>query len=171
VHQHRGECHEYRASRLPQREAMAIGLDGSTLDRGGHAGSRKRLPTIEGAQATSGAPHRSASTSNQKLNSRRPCSSSQRRVTSTSAAAASQCSTKSGTSPNFILPLIEIHNRKRSYAVSIITAGIKLIGRDSGPVRPPLTNLTEGEITELSALCREATSEGREAGVQFRARS
>ena len=54
MHQHRGECHEHSASRLPQREAMAIGLDGPALDRGGHAGSRKRLPTIEGAQATSG---------------------------------------------------------------------------------------------------------------------
>jgi len=100
MHQHRGECHEHRASRLPQREAMAIGLDGLALDRGGHGGSRKRLPTIEGAQATSGTPCRSASTSNEKLNSRRPCSSSQRRVTSTSATAASQCSTKSGTSPH-----------------------------------------------------------------------
>jgi hypothetical protein len=47
MHQHRGECHEHRASRLPQREAMAIGLDGPALDRGGHGGrSRKRLPTI-----------------------------------------------------------------------------------------------------------------------------
>ena len=99
MHQHRGECHEHRASRLPQREAMAIGLDGPALDGRGHAGSRKRLPTIEGTQATSGAPCRSASASNEKLNSRRPCSSSQRRVTSTSATAASQCSTKSGTSP------------------------------------------------------------------------
>src|SRR4029077_19861568 len=61
--------------------------------------SRKRLPTIEGAQATSGTPCRSTSTSNEKLNSQRPCSSSQRRVTSTAATAASQCSTKSGTSP------------------------------------------------------------------------
>ena len=76
MHQHRGECHEHRASRLPQREAMAIGLDGPALDRGGHGGSRKRLPTIEGAQATSGTPCRSASTSNEKLNSRRPCWSS-----------------------------------------------------------------------------------------------
>ena len=50
-----------RASRLPQREAMAIGLDGPALDRGGDAGSRKRLPTIEGAQATSGTPCSSAS--------------------------------------------------------------------------------------------------------------
>src|SRR5260370_18684760 len=81
---------------------MAVGLDGPALDRGGHGGSRKRLPTIEGAQATSGTTCRSASTSNEKVNSRRPCSSSQRRVTSTSATAASQCSTKSGTSPEYL---------------------------------------------------------------------
>ena len=29
---------------------------------------------------------------------------------------------------------------------------MKVIGRDSGPVRPPLTDLTEPEIAELAAL-------------------
>ena len=53
---------------------------------------------------------------------------------------------------DFILPLIAIRNRKKGYAVSIIKAGMKVIGRDSGPVRPPLTNLTEAEMAELSAL-------------------
>jgi 5-dehydro-4-deoxyglucarate dehydratase len=38
---------------------------------------------------------------------------------------------------NFILPLIAIRNRKKGYAVSIIKAGMKVIGRDSGPVRSP----------------------------------
>ena len=66
LHQHRGECHEHRASRLPQREAMAIGLDGAALDRGGYAGSSQRLPTIEGAQATSSTTCRSGSTSERK---------------------------------------------------------------------------------------------------------
>src|SRR3979411_1588044 len=82
---------------------MAIGLDGAALDRGGDAGGRQRLPTIEGSQATTNAPCRSASTSNERLNSRRPCSPSQRRVTSTSAATASQCSTKTWTSPKLTL--------------------------------------------------------------------
>ena len=53
---------------------------------------------------------------------------------------------------DFILPLIAIRNRKKGYAVSIIKAGMKVIGRDSGPVRPPLTDLTEAEMAELSAL-------------------
>ena len=53
---------------------------------------------------------------------------------------------------NFILPLIAIRNRKKGYAVSIIKAGMKVIGRDSGPVRSPLTNLNESETAELAAL-------------------
>ncbi len=53
---------------------------------------------------------------------------------------------------NFILPLIAIRNRKKGYAVSIIKAGMKIIGRDSGPVRSPLTDLNETEIAEVAAL-------------------
>jgi 5-dehydro-4-deoxyglucarate dehydratase len=53
---------------------------------------------------------------------------------------------------NFILPLITIRNRKKGYAVSIIKAGLKVIGRDSGPVRSPLTDLNESEIREVAAL-------------------
>ena len=53
---------------------------------------------------------------------------------------------------DFILPLIAIRNRKKGYAVSIIKAGMKVIGRDSGPVRSPLTDLTGAEIEEVSAL-------------------
>lgn len=53
---------------------------------------------------------------------------------------------------DFILPLIAIRNRKRGYAVSIIKAGMRVIGRDSGPVRAPLTDLTEAETAELAAL-------------------
>jgi 5-dehydro-4-deoxyglucarate dehydratase len=53
---------------------------------------------------------------------------------------------------NFILPLIAIRNRKKGYAVSIIKAGMKAVGRDSGPVRSPLTDLTEAELAEVKAL-------------------
>jgi 5-dehydro-4-deoxyglucarate dehydratase len=52
----------------------------------------------------------------------------------------------------FILPLIEIRNRRKGYAVSIIKAGMKAIGRDSGSVRPPLTDLTAEEMAELKKL-------------------
>jgi 5-dehydro-4-deoxyglucarate dehydratase len=53
---------------------------------------------------------------------------------------------------NFILPLIAIRNRKKGFAVSIIKAGMKVIGRDSGPVRPPLVDLDHNEMAELTKL-------------------
>jgi 5-dehydro-4-deoxyglucarate dehydratase len=59
---------------------------------------------------------------------------------------------------DFILPLIAIRNRKKGYAVSIIKAGMKVIGRDSGPVRLPLTDLTAAEMAELSALVAKLSS-------------
>jgi len=59
---------------------------------------------------------------------------------------------------NFILPLIAIRNRKKGYAVSMIKAGMKVIGRDSGPVRPPLTDLNEAEIAEVAALVAKLPS-------------
>ncbi len=55
---------------------------------------------------------------------------------------------------NFILPLIAIRNRKKGYAVSIIKAGMKAVGRDSGPVRSPLTDLTASEFAEVEALVK-----------------
>jgi hypothetical protein len=53
LYQHHRECHEHGAARMPEREAMALGLDGDALDRGRHAGSSQRLPTTEGSQAAS----------------------------------------------------------------------------------------------------------------------
>jgi 5-dehydro-4-deoxyglucarate dehydratase len=53
---------------------------------------------------------------------------------------------------DFVLPYIGIRNRKRGYAVSIVKAGMKVVGRDAGPVRAPLTDLTEAEVAELAAL-------------------
>jgi 5-dehydro-4-deoxyglucarate dehydratase len=53
---------------------------------------------------------------------------------------------------DFILPLIAIRNRKKGFAVSIIKAGMKVIGRDSGPVRPPLVDLDNSEMAELTQL-------------------
>jgi 5-dehydro-4-deoxyglucarate dehydratase len=36
--------------------------------------------------------------------------------------------------------------------VSIVKAGLRAVNRPAGPVRPPLTDLTEPEFTELHAL-------------------
>jgi 5-dehydro-4-deoxyglucarate dehydratase len=55
---------------------------------------------------------------------------------------------------DFILPLIAIRNRKRGYAVSMIKAGMKIIGRDSGPVRPPLSDLLASEVDEMAQLVK-----------------
>jgi 5-dehydro-4-deoxyglucarate dehydratase len=56
---------------------------------------------------------------------------------------------------DFILPLIAIRNRKKGYAVSMIKAGMKVIGRDSGPVRSPLTDLTPAENAEIESLVQK----------------
>jgi 5-dehydro-4-deoxyglucarate dehydratase len=53
---------------------------------------------------------------------------------------------------DFVLPYIDIRNRKKGYAVSIIKAGMRLVGRDCGPVRAPLTDLTPAEMDILAAL-------------------
>jgi 5-dehydro-4-deoxyglucarate dehydratase len=53
---------------------------------------------------------------------------------------------------DFVLPYIAIRNRRKGYAVSIVKAGMKAVGRDPGPVRPPLTDLEATEFEELKAL-------------------
>jgi 5-dehydro-4-deoxyglucarate dehydratase len=52
----------------------------------------------------------------------------------------------------FILPYIGIRNRRKGYAVSIVKAGMKAVGRPAGPVRSPLTDLEQVELDELRAL-------------------
>jgi len=51
-----------------------------------------------------------------------------------------------------VLPYIQIRNLRKGYAVSIVKAGMKAVGRAAGPVRPPLTDLTESEQQELAKL-------------------
>jgi 5-dehydro-4-deoxyglucarate dehydratase len=53
---------------------------------------------------------------------------------------------------DFFYPFMKIRNRSRGYAVSAIKAGVRLMGFDAGPVRPPLTDLTDEELAMLSAL-------------------
>ena len=53
---------------------------------------------------------------------------------------------------DFVLPYIAIRRRRKGYAVSIVKAGMKLVGRDCGPVRAPLTDLAPSEMEELAAL-------------------
>ena len=53
---------------------------------------------------------------------------------------------------NFFFPLTTLRNRRKGYAVSIIKAGLEVRGRKAGPVRPPLVDLTAGEMDDLKAL-------------------
>jgi 5-dehydro-4-deoxyglucarate dehydratase len=52
----------------------------------------------------------------------------------------------------FFYPFMSIRDRNTGYAVSAIKAGVRLIGFDAGPVRTPLTDLTEEETQLLSRL-------------------
>ncbi|HEY5978709.1 MAG TPA: 5-dehydro-4-deoxyglucarate dehydratase [Microlunatus sp.] len=53
---------------------------------------------------------------------------------------------------DFVIPYCDLRNRTAGYAVSIVKAGMSVIGRPAGPVRSPLTDLTESEVAELAAL-------------------
>ncbi|MFC3522485.1 5-dehydro-4-deoxyglucarate dehydratase [Streptomonospora nanhaiensis] len=55
----------------------------------------------------------------------------------------------------FVIPYLDIRDRARGYAVSIVKAGLDAVGRYGGPVRPPLTGLTESERGELAALVQK----------------
>jgi len=57
----------------------------------------------------------------------------------------------------FVLPYIRIRDNERGYAVSIVKAGMTAIGRSAGPVRPPLTDLTQPEQAALGSLVETAT--------------
>lgn len=52
----------------------------------------------------------------------------------------------------FVLPYSRIRNRRKGYAVSIVKAGMKVVGRPAGPVRSPLVDLDANELNELTVL-------------------
>lgn len=56
----------------------------------------------------------------------------------------------------FVLPYIALRDRGRGYAVSIVKAGVDAVGRRGGPVRTPLTDLTQAERAELKTLIEKA---------------
>jgi 5-dehydro-4-deoxyglucarate dehydratase len=66
---------------------------------------------------------------------------------------------------DFVLPYIAIRN-KGAYAVSIVKAGMDAVGRPSGSVRPPLTDLLPAERAELQVLIdrQMAATAARKAG-------
>lgn len=52
----------------------------------------------------------------------------------------------------FYIPLVRLRSKKNGYAVSLIKAGAKIIGRSGGDVRPPLSMPTEVEVKELERI-------------------
>ena len=53
---------------------------------------------------------------------------------------------------DFYYPFLAVRDRVPGYAVSAIKGGLTAIGRPSGPVRPPLTDLTDAEIAILAQI-------------------
>ena len=51
-----------------------------------------------------------------------------------------------------VLPYVDLRNKRKGYAVSIVKAGMRAVGRDAGPVRSPLTDLHPDEFEALSKL-------------------
>lgn len=57
---------------------------------------------------------------------------------------------------DFVLPYSKVRERVPGYGVSIVKGGLKVIGRDCGPVRPPLQNLTETDLQDLEQVMSAA---------------
>lgn len=68
------------------------------------------------------------------------------------AVAANDSATQDRLLKDFFLPYLAIRNRTPGYAVSIVKAGAAVVGHGAGPVRPPLTDLTPAEVSELATL-------------------
>lgn len=55
----------------------------------------------------------------------------------------------------FFVPLVELRNEGRGYAVSLVKAGVRLEGLDVGEVRPPLTEPADRHVKALAALIEQ----------------
>ncbi|MFJ2816322.1 5-dehydro-4-deoxyglucarate dehydratase [Streptomyces sp. NPDC087294] len=53
---------------------------------------------------------------------------------------------------DFYVPLVELRDRVPGYAVSLVKAAARLRGRPVGPVRAPLTDPSDADLTDLTAL-------------------
>lgn len=53
---------------------------------------------------------------------------------------------------DFVIPYTKIRDHESGYAVSIVKAGLTVVGRPAGPVRPPLADLTAAELEDLRTL-------------------
>jgi 5-dehydro-4-deoxyglucarate dehydratase len=59
---------------------------------------------------------------------------------------------------DFFIPFVRLRGRKNGYAVSLIKAGAKIIGRSAGDVRAPLTMPSAEEIGMLEEIIKRSVS-------------
>jgi len=71
---------------------------------------------------------------------------------------------------DFVMPYIALRNRCKGYAVAIVKAGMRVVGRPAGGVRPPLTDLNEREFEELRMLIVRAEAAAPEIFGELLAR-
>jgi len=57
---------------------------------------------------------------------------------------------------SFFIPYLGLRNQRRGYAVSIVKAGLRVVGRPAGPVRAPLLDLTADQEAALAGLVARA---------------
>jgi 5-dehydro-4-deoxyglucarate dehydratase len=67
----------------------------------------------------------------------------------------------------FYVPLSALRNRQRGYAVAIVKAGLRAVGRPAGSVRPPLVDLTADAERELAVLIARAGDLVEEAAPEL----
>lgn len=58
----------------------------------------------------------------------------------------------------FYRPFAELRDRKKGYAVSLIKAGLKVLGKPMGKARSPLVNPTPEEEAQLESIIQEGLS-------------
>jgi 5-dehydro-4-deoxyglucarate dehydratase len=52
----------------------------------------------------------------------------------------------------FVVPYLDIRDRGKGFGVSIVKAGMTAVGRHAGPVRPPIRDLSDADLADLTAL-------------------
>lgn len=57
----------------------------------------------------------------------------------------------------FYGPIVDLRRRRHGYSVSIVKAGLRVVGLAAGPVRPPLLDLEPAEEAALAALVTGAS--------------
>ena len=58
----------------------------------------------------------------------------------------------------FYIPFVRLRSRKKGYAVSLVKAGAKIIGRSAGEVRAPLIMPTPEEVSVLESIIQQSAS-------------